>query len=332
MNKAIVTLVVVAIFVIIFVALGPFFILEEGEQAVVTRFGALINTHTNAGLKFKLPIVDTVVKYPKRILSWDGDATRVPTSENQFIWIDTTARWKIVDPTKFYESVTTQQQAFARLDESIDSSIRTVIAENPLFEAVRNSNVINEIVRTETVPQEDLGSEAVDTEAMKTLSATDVQSKVVYPTIQKGRSKLSEEMLVAAKARMVQYGIELIDIVVRQIRYSDDLTSSVYNRMIVERNQKAQEFRSRGEGAKAEWAGRLDNDKRTVLSEAYNKAESLKGDADAEAARIYSEAYGRDEKFAIFWRTMESYRKTLKNFSKTLTTDVDYFKYLYEMD
>ncbi|MBN2510923.1 MAG: protease modulator HflC [Spirochaetales bacterium] len=331
MNKLIVTLVVIAIFAVIFIALGPFFILEEGEQAVVTRFGAIVSTHTEAGLKFKLPVVDTVVKYPRRIMAWDGDPTRVPTSENQFIYIDGTARWKIVDPLLFYEAVTTIPQAFARLDETIDSSIRTVIADNPLFEAVRNTNIINEIDRTEILAVEGMGAD-VEEEIAKALTATDVQSQIIFPSIKKGRVRLSDEMLMAAKPKMDRYGIELIDIVIRQIRYSEDLTSSVYNRMIVERNQKAQEFRSRGEGAKAEWAGKLDNDRRTILSEAYNRAESLKGDADAEAARIYSDAYRRDEEFAIFWRTMESYRKTLRNFSKTLTTDLDYFKYLYEMD
>ena len=137
-------------------------------------------------------------------------------------------------------------------------------------------------------------------------------------------------MFAAAKIITPQYGIELIDIVIRQIRYSDDLTESVYNRMIAERNQKAQEFRSRGEGQKAFWLGKQDNEQRSILSEAYTEAETTKGNADREAASIYAKAYGVNEDFAIFWRSMESYRNTLKKFNKTLTTDMDYFRYLYD--
>ena len=129
-----------------------------------------------------------------------------------------------------------------------------------------------------------------------------------------------------------QYGIELTDIIIRQIRYSDDLTQSVYNRMIKERSQVAQAYRSYGEGQKAEWLGKLDNDKRSVLSEAYEKSESIKGRADAEATKIYSESYQADPEFFEFWRSVESYRKILPNFNKTLTTDMEYFDYLYEQN
>ncbi len=328
MRKMVTVLVVLIVLLVIFVALGPFYILQEGEQAVITRFGAIVASSQDAGLKFKMPMVDTVTRYPKRILSWDGDAQRLPTAENQFIWVDTTARWKIVDPLKFYESVTTIDQAFARLDEVIDSSVRTVVAENPLYEAVRNSNVINEIDRTSTIQAGAGAGESMDDAALQATAIVDEEK--TYPEVKKGRNKLSEEMFAAAKSITPQYGIELIDIVIRQIRYSDDLTESVYNRMIAERNQKAQEFRSRGEGQKAFWLGKLNNERRSILSGAYTEAETTKGNADQEAASIYSEAYGANEEFAIFWRSMESYRNTMQKFNKTLTTDLDYFRYLYD--
>jgi membrane protease subunit HflC len=126
-----------------------------------------------------------------------------------------------------------------------------------------------------------------------------------------------------------EYGIELIDVVARQIRYSDELTQSVYARMIKERNQIAQAFRSDGEGKKAEWMGRMDNERRSLLSAAYEKAETIRGTADAEATRIYAEAYTQDWNFFDFWRAVESYRTTLPKFDKTLSTGMDYFRYLY---
>ena len=324
MKKLITALVIVAVLLIILVLLGPFYILEEGEQSVVTRFGAIQQTATTAGLKFKAPIIDNVVIYPKKILSWDGDSQRIPTKENQFIWVDTTARWKITDPMKFYESVTTITQGYARLDDVVDSAVRTIISENYLNEAVRTTNKINTIQVSEQVQSEDLG----DAEQLRNLTATTVN----YAEIEKGRSYLSEEMFKYASTFTSEYGIELIDIIIRQIRYSDDLTESVYNRMIKERNQIAEAYRSYGEGQLAEWVGKLDNDKKKIISEAYATSEEIKGTADAEATRIYADAYEADTDFFEFWITLDSYKNSITNLPKTLSTDMDYFRYIYSSE
>jgi modulator of FtsH protease HflC len=325
MRRSIISLVVIVALAAAFIVLGPFYIVEEGQQAVVTRFGKLVEVSQEAGLKFKIPVFDNVVRYPKKILSWDGDAQRLPTAENQFIWVDTTARWRITNPKLFYESVTTLEQGYTRLDDVIDSSVRTIVARNELREAVRNSNVINEIERQSIIEQKE---EEVNVEELKEL--TDVQKE--YQTVSKGREVLSGEMLVAAEKITPDYGIELIDIVVRQIRYSEDLTESVYNRMIKERNQIAEAYRSYGQGKKAEWLGKLQNEKETVLSSAYKEAETIKGQADAQAAEIYADAYMQDPQFFEFWRSIESYRKVLPGFEKTLSTDMDYFKFLYDKE
>jgi modulator of FtsH protease HflC len=323
MKKVVTILVIVGIVLIIFFVLGPFYVLEEGQQAVVTRFGAIVSTTTDAGLKFKMPLVDNVVKYSKKLLAWDGDAQRIPTKENVFIWVDTTARWRIADPAKFYESVTTMEQAFGRLDEVIDSSVRTVIAENLLSEAVRNSNVINEINRDGQLEQ----IQNEDGDLQDIAAFTSVQES--YPDIETGRDGLSNRMFDNTSMITQQYGIILEDIIIRQIRYSEDLTQSVYDRMIKQRNQIAEAYRSYGEGMKTEWVGRMNNEKQAVLSKGYETAEEIKGEADALATTIYAIAYEADEEFFSFWRSIESYRRILPKFSKTLTTDMDYFRYLY---
>jgi modulator of FtsH protease HflC len=314
---------IVVILIIVFIA-GPFYILNEGEQAVITRFGAVVNTQTEAGLKVKVPFVDNVVKYSKKVLSWDGDSQRIPTKENQFIWVDTTARWKIVDPLKFYKAVNTIDQGYARLDDVVDSTVRTIIAENFLSEAVRNSNKINDMIITE---QLQLQSENVeDSDQLRNLT----QIKTESDDISKGREILSEEMFdLATGITAEEYGIELLDILIRQIRYSDDLTASVYDRMIKERNQIAEAYRSYGEGKKAEWLGKQENDKKTILSEAYATAEQIKGTADAEATKTYAESYSADPGFFELWRTLESYRKVIAPLDKILSTEMDYFDYLY---
>lgn len=326
MKNTITVLVVSAIVLGILLLMGPFFIVEEGEQALVIRFGQIVKVETTAGLKFKMPLIDNVVVYSKKILPWDGEPQRVPTKENQFIWVDVTARWRIVDPKKFYSSITTMERAYSRLDDIIDSIVRTTIAGNFLREAVRSTNLINELERTEYLASTEASQE--DVENLRQM-AEFTRTRVQQENIQKGRRALSEEMLQAAKQIVPDFGIDVIDIIIRQIRYSDDLTESVYNRMIKERNQIAQAYRSFGEGKKKEWLGKLENERRSILSRAYEESEKIKGEADALAARIYAEAYGRDPDFFEFWRSIESYRAVVPNFRKTLTTDMNYFKYLY---
>ncbi len=300
---------------------GPFFVLNEGDLAVAVRFGKIVKVHAEAGLKLKSPFVDDIIRYPKRVMSWDGEKQRIPTKENQFIWVDTTARWRISDPLKFYESVSTLENAYGRLDDVIDSAVRTVISSNFLREAVRNSD---EILKSKAVETFQTG-EAVGSASLEELTISQTQ----FEKLEKGREVLSQEMIKIVSSIVPEYGIQVLDIIPRQIRYSEELTDSVYQRMIKERNQIAQAFRSYGEGKKAEWLGKLENDKRSILSSAYEKSETIKGKADAEATKIFAETYGRDSSFFEFWKAMESYKSTIPNFNKTLSTDMDYFKYLY---
>ncbi|GHV87969.1 protein HflC [Spirochaetia bacterium] len=322
MKKVLTTLVIIAAVAVAVLVMGPFYVIDEGEQAVVVRFGQLVAVNTNAGLHLKVPFIDEVVRYPKRIMALDGEQKSMPTREKQYIWVDVTARWRISDPKKFYESISTINAAYSRLAEVIDSEVRTVVAENYLRETVRNSNILLE----EPATADSLGiGDAIDPEQISTL----IQSEASRDPIQRGRRELAEEILTRARRMVPEYGIELIDVVVRQIRYSDELTQSVYNRMIKERNQIAQAFRSEGEGKKAEWMGRMDNELRSIQSAAYERSETIRGIADAEATRIYADAYNRDRSFFDFWRAVESYRSTVPGLGKTLSTDMEYFRYLY---
>jgi membrane protease subunit HflC len=321
-KKFITTVVVIVLFIVIFVLLGPFYILFEGQQAVLTRFGKIVNVEQEAGLKFKMPLIDNVVLYPKKILSWDGAAQRIPTKENQFIWVDTTARWKIADPALYYETVNSIDNGLFRLNDVLNSSIRTIVSENYLNEAVRNTNEIN----TMTIEEEVQSLESTeDAETLRNLTATQTKQE----TIKIGREGLSAMMYNQAKQFTDGFGIELIDIVVRQIRYSDDLTESVYQRMIKERNQIAEAYRSYGRGQLAQWEGKTESEQKQILSAAYATAERIKGVADAQATQIYADSYEADPDFFELWRTLESYRKTIPALEKVLSTDMEYFDLLY---
>ncbi|MFA5448495.1 MAG: protease modulator HflC [Sphaerochaeta sp.] len=321
-KKFITTVVVIVLFIVIFVLLGPFYILFEGQQAVLTRFGKIVNVEQEAGLKFKMPLIDNVVLYPKKILSWDGAAQRIPTKENQFIWVDTTARWKIANPALYYETVNSIDNGLFRLNDVLNSSIRTIVSENYLNEAVRNTNEIN----TMTIEEEVQSLESTeDAETLRNLTATQTKQE----TIKIGREGLSAMMYNQAKQFTDGFGIELIDIVVRQIRYSDDLTESVYQRMIKERNQIAEAYRSYGRGQLAQWEGKTESEQKQILSAAYATAERIKGVADAQATQIYADSYEADPDFFELWRTLESYRKTIPALEKVLSTDMEYFDLLY---
>jgi membrane protease subunit HflC len=322
MKKPVTTLIIIAVVIIGFLIAGPLFVIEEGDQAVVVQMGRIVRVVTDAGLHLKTPFIDEVVRYPKRIMAWDGEQTSIPTREKQYIWVDVTARWRISDPGKFYESIKTIDVAYSRLAEVIDSEVKTVTAENYFRESVRNSNIIME--RESTIDDLGLGDE-IDPSVIQ----SSIRSDDNYEPIEKGRRKIAEEILERSRRLVPEYGIELIDIVTRQIRYSDDLTPSVYARMIKERNQIAQAIRSEGEGRKAALLGRMDNERMEIRSAAYNLSEGIRGEADAEASRIYAAAYNRDRGFFDFWRAIESYRQTMPRFDKTLTTDMDYFRYLY---
>ena len=319
MKKFVTGLIIIFALVIIFVLMGPLYIVNEGNQVVVTRFGSIVKTHTDAGLHIKIPFLDKVTTYPKLVLSLDGDAQRIPTKENQFIIVDTTSRWRISDPEKFYQSFKDLNSAYNKLSDIIDSSTRTVITQNRLSEIVRSSNIINENKDAESSAQDD------ETKEIENL----VTESTANELVSFGRSELCKQMTEDANKLVPEYGIELIDIVPRQIKYSDELTESVYNRMIKDRSQVAQAYRSLGEGKKAEWLGKLESEKRTIASEAYRKSEEIKGNADAQAAKIYADAYNADPEFYTFWKSMESYKNTLKDFKATYSTEMDYFDYLY---
>jgi len=337
MKNAVTAVVVVGVVIIILLIVGPFYVLMEGEQAIRVRFGEIIDTQTEAGLKLKTPFVDQITKFPKKIVSWDGAPQIIPTKqpENQFIWVDTTARWRIVDPQLFYESVGTVNQMQSRLDDVIDSNIRSVISQNFLIDAIRNTNEIYETIRTQLAEQSAIvraAGEGGGAELVAEESVIDVASYRLTPGT--GREALSEDMYRRASEAMLddgrnQFGIELIDVVIRQIKYSDDLTESVYQRMIQERNQAAQRIRSEGRGEKDRILGRLDRDVQEIITAAERQAEEVKGAADAEATRVYAQSYSTSPEFFRLWRSLESYKKLLPSFDKTLSTDAQYFDYLY---
>ena len=283
------------------------FVVTEMNQAVVTQFGEITDIAQKPGLQWKTPFIEKVNYFDKRLLEWDGEAKQIPTRGKKFITVDSWARWRIIDPRTFYESVTTETQGQAVLDDRIESALRDEISSLVLEETVRSTNRELSYVTEEIEDAQD-----------------------VKTNIEVGRSDLMERVKKTASEKLREkYGIKLVDVQVKRINYIQDVRKDVYRRMRSERQRIAEKYLSEARSTKNEILGKMQKQLDTIESEGYRKAQTIKGKADAKAAEIYAEAYSRDPAFFEFMRTLESYGNVLDEQTfLLLTTETEYFELL----
>ena len=284
---------------------GAIYRVDEREQVVITRFGHVRSQTKEAGLHLKMPFVDTVNRFQKRLLQWDGDPTEIPTKDKKFILINSWARWRIVDAKKFLETRRTEDNGQAVLDQNIESATRDLVSSYDLIEIVRSTN---RTLTYEAAEQASL-SEGVE--------------------IAIGRREIVDEIQKRASQGLLEKGMELVDFRIKHVNYRKDVRESVYQRMVSERQKIAVRLKSEGQGAKAKILGKMQKELDQIESEAYQKAQETRGQADAEALRIYAEAYQKDPELYSFLRTLETYEKVFKKETRLiLSTDGDFFRYL----
>lgn len=318
-------LAIVAVVAAAFLIFSSAYIVSEGRQAIVTQFGRPIGQPvTTAGVHLKLPFIQEVRFVDKRILTWDGDVNEIPTKDKKFIEVDTTARWRIVDALKFIQTVQNERGARTRLDAILDGTTRDVISSNNLVEAVRNSNSIVDRIQARKKELAELKE--------SDLAPIEVVEEEVFgeiEKIQKGREALSTLIAESASKDLLNYGIEIIDVQLRRISYESSVEEKVYQRMISERQRIAEKIRSHGKAGQAKIQGRLSRDLQEIESSAYQKAQAIKGKADAEATSLYANAYQGNIEFYEFMRTMEAYQSSLKGKTQfILSSDSDFLKRL----
>jgi membrane protease subunit HflC len=288
-------------------------VLDEAEQAIIVQLGAPVGDPiTSPGLHFKKPFVQEVRRLEKRLLAWDGDPNQIPTRGEQFISVDTTARWRIADPLLFIQRVKDVNGANLRLSDILDSVVRDHISASELVDIVRSKDW--------QVSAEDLARAQATTEG---------DAEILLQRVSTGREELTRSILETARKQMPEYGIELVDIRIKRIDYVEAVQQRVFERMIAERQRIAEQFRSEGQGRAAEIDGETQRLLAEITSEARRQAELIRGEADAEATRIYNESFGADPEFYAFFRTLESYSRSLG--SKTtilLGPDSEYVRYL----
>ncbi|MFP4415905.1 MAG: protease modulator HflC [Chitinispirillaceae bacterium] len=304
--------IIVSIFVavLLITGLSSVYTVDETQQVVITQFGEAIGEPvTEPGLRFKTPWLQKVNYFPKNLLEWDGQPGQVPTREKTFIWVDTFGRWRIVDPLTYFEKVNNETSAQANLDGIIDAAVRNLVTSNYLIETVRSSN-------------RELG---------KMDDSVQLADVVIPKKLRIGRRQMAEAVQKQAANKLSEFGIELVDVQFKRINYNERVLEDVYNRMIAERRQIAEMYRSEGRGESSKIEGEKEKELKRIYSQAYAEAEKLKGEADAGATRTYAAAYGQDPEFYSFVKTLELYRSSLdSSTSAILSTQSDFMKYFKE--
>ena len=307
-------IIIIAVLVVI-LGFTSAYIVDETEQVVVTQFGRVVGSPKLApGLYFKIPFIQHTTYFPKNLLEWDGDPGQIPTLDKTYIWVDAFARWKIVDPVKFFHTVNNTVSAMGRLDDILDPAVRNFVTSYKLIESVRKSN------------------REMDTfEVGFTAGASRDSESGDHPrySVTTGREKITEGIMKQAQPKLRPFGIEIVDVKIKRINYVEQVRKSVYGRMIAERNQIAEKFRSEGQGEARKILGEKERDLKQITSQAYKTAQEIKGRADAEVTKLFALAYGVDPEFYSFSKTLETYNKALdKNISVVLSTDSEFLKYL----
>ena len=305
--------IVVVVVLLIIAANLCFYNVSETEQVILTQFGKTVGQPVNeAGMKFKMPCIQTVNRIDKRILEWDGRASEMPTRDKLYIVVDAFGRWRINDPLQFFTRLRDERSALSRLDDIIGSEVRNAIAKHDLIEIVRTDK--NRKASADAAPADDAG-----------------QINRLLP-ITLGRTAIEKEIVEKSAPKLKDFGIELIDVRFMRVNYNPGVSAKIHERMMSERQQIASRFRSEGEGEAAKITGSKERDLRQIESESYRQVQVIKGEADAKASEIYARAYGGSPEaaeFHQFLRTMEAYRKMFdKDTTLLLSTDSDLFRYL----
>ena len=302
----------ILLFLIFIIISNSVFVINEKEQAIITQFGKPIGSSiTEAGLRFKLPLVHTVIKFDNRYLEWDGAVNEIPTKDNKYILVDTFARWKISDPLEFYKSAKNELLAQSRLDDIIDGVVRDEIANRVMGEIVRSTDRTMVIYESES----DQSTSNLDDDLVDSGARLEIINSILEN--------------VKLKLEQLNMGIEVVDVQIKRVTYNKQVQTKLFNRMISEQNMIAEKYRAQGQGSKQEILGKQIQKEKEIMSNAYLTSQNIKGKADAAATEIYASTYSKSPEFYNYLRTLETYKNTLDSTTLfILSTDNKYLKFI----
>lgn len=313
MKNLITALIITGLATLLLFISGAIFTIREDQQVLLTQFGKPVGDPiSESGLHFKIPFIQKVNVMEKRVLGWDGNSSKMPTRDKLYIQVDTFARWEISEPLVYFQKLSDERSALSRLDDVLGSETRNAVANHDLIEIIRTTK--------DREPKQPEKIELI------------LGSESGWEPIKKGRSLIEKSVYDQAKGKLAAYGITLLDLRFKRINYTEAVEREIFGRMISERQQIAERFRSEGAGEAARIQGDMEREVKTIQSEAYQKVQSVLGKSDAEATRIYADAYGgtpEHEAFYSFIKTLEAYDKILDNNTTViLSTKSELFKLL----
>lgn len=304
------------LFVITALKWGAFlFTVHQYETVIVTRFGKIVRTIAAPGLKMKLPVLDKVQRFDKRILSWDGPPTECPTKDKLYLIVDCFARWRISDPFLYYNRLNDERSALSRLDDILGSETRTAVATHDLVEIVRVTK----------------GRKPLRDEELEK-SGTLLPSSI--PDVELGRGEIERQITERTRQKIADFGIELLDERFKRSKYNPSVAEKIIERMSSERHQIATKFRSEGRGEAANISGQKESDMASISSTATKNALEIEGKADAEAAAIYAAAFNSPDaqELFTFLRSLDVMRAAFeKNTTAVMSTNSDIGRMLKSM-
>ena len=277
--------VLIGLLVLIMLFATTTFTVSQTEFALVFRLGEIVAVKSEPGLKFKLPLIDNVRYFEKRIVTLDGEEPdRFLTSEKKNVLVDSFVKWRIIDPKKYYVSVKGDElQAERRLSQTVNDGLRAEFGKRTIHDVVSGQ-------RTE-----------------------------IMEILRKRADKDSRQM-----------GIEILDVRLKRVDLTPEVSESVYQRMDAERKSVANQLRSEGAGAAEKIRADADKQREVIIAEAFRDAQKAKGEGDAKAAEIYTGAYGKNPEFYAFYRSLDAYKNSFKSKSDVMVLDPssDFFKYM----
>tara|TARA_B100000131_G_scaffold309531_1_gene340148 strand:+ start:1579 stop:2658 length:1080 start_codon:yes stop_codon:yes gene_type:complete len=335
-----------------FLVYGSAYIVKEGEQAVVFQFGKPVgNSISDAGLKFKVPFIQNVKKFEKRILEWDGDPTEIPL-EGKYILVDAFARWRISEPQLFYKSVMDVSGAQSRLDDIINGIVRDEISDSKLKYVIPNT-VFNKkydqgelkegdviLIEGEELSMSDelcvLGSNKEgQIDGIWTTELNEDNQLVGVPFCDVGKDQGRQKIVKAIIAKVQdkfnseKMGIEVVDIQIKRINYTDAVRNSVFTKTRSEQDIRAGKLKSEGRQIAEKILGEMDKVEKDISSSAYMEAQRIRGRGDSLATKILRQAHSKDPDFYRFYKALNALEDIIgKDDQVVLTTESVVFRIL----
>lgn len=284
-NRGIIIL--IALLIALGVIYAATFTVSEKEFAIRTAVGKFDKSDFEPGLHFRIPVYHDVMKYDKRILSYDAPKQRYLTKDNEPLDVDYYVKWRIVNVETYFQRMSGSEAiARQRFDSIINRGLLDAFGERSMWELISDE-----------------------------------------------RKDVMQNITLIADQQIREFGVQIVDVRVKRIEMPDNIRDQIYNRMITERKKEAARYRAEGVGTATQIKAEAEKTSQILLAKAYEEAQKIRGAGDAEAARLYAEAYNRNAEFFSFYRSLQAYRESFEASDQVmvLEPDSEFFKYFKSM-